>query len=95
MPSGSAHPLWKAHAYSGYRGEDWPVKRLVALERAHYACERCGKPTKAVHHKRVPVDRLSWDNSPENLECLCKSCHFKEHAVYILVPVSLIPRSRR
>lgn len=39
-------------------------------------CERCGKPDALdVHHR----NRNPLDNSPENLERLCRSCHYREH----------------
>jgi len=39
-------------------------------------CERCGSPDASdVHHKNG-----NWkDNSPENLERICRSCHNKVH----------------
>lgn len=39
-------------------------------------CERCGKPdARDVHHKNG-----NWqDNSPNNLERICRSCHIREH----------------
>lgn len=42
-------------------------------------CERCGSTLNlCVHHR----DRNRFNNVPENLETLCKSCHQKEHEVY-------------
>lgn len=39
-------------------------------------CERCGSTKNLlVHHK----DRDRYNNNPDNLERLCKSCHQKEH----------------
>ena len=41
-----------------------------------YKCERCGSTRNVdVHHK----DRNHLNNTPENLELLCRSCHMKEH----------------
>jgi len=62
-----------------------PKKRDSSWMTAHYharnlkppgPCERCGKPNGSdVHHKNG-----DWqDNSPENLERLCRSCHNREH----------------
>ena len=40
------------------------------------ACERCGKPNaKDVHHR----DHNPMNNSPENLERICRKCHMKAH----------------
>lgn len=41
-------------------------------------CERCGSTERLlVHHK----DRDRYNNTEENLETLCKSCHQAEHCV--------------
>ena len=57
----------------------------VGWSTAHYharkeippgCCNRCGKPNaKDVHHK----DGNHLNNSPENLERICRSCHCREH----------------
>ena len=40
-------------------------------------CERCGKTGKLdIHHR----DKNWNNNEPENLQCLCRSCHMKLHA---------------
>ena len=39
-------------------------------------CNRCGKPNASdVHHR----DGNHLNNSPENLERICRSCHVREH----------------
>jgi len=44
------------------------------------ACERCrSKKSLCVHHK----DRDRTNNSLDNLETLCKSCHQSEHSAEI------------
>lgn len=57
----------------------------VGWSTAHYharkmvpagCCNRCGKPDASdVHHK----DGNHLNNSPENLERICRSCHNREH----------------
>lgn len=57
----------------------------VGWSTAHYharkmvpagCCNRCGKPDASdVHHK----DGNYLNNSPENLERICRSCHVREH----------------
>lgn len=38
-------------------------------------CEDCGKPAQIHHHRNEDT----YDNSPENVAYLCRSCHMKEH----------------
>ena len=57
----------------------------VGWSTAHYharkmvppgCCNRCGKPdARDVHHK----DSNHLNNSPDNLERICRSCHTREH----------------
>ena len=57
----------------------------VGWSTAHYharkmvppgCCSRCGKPdARDVHHK----DLNHLNNSPDNLERICRSCHNREH----------------
>jgi membrane protease subunit (stomatin/prohibitin family) len=65
------------------RGEEWEKIRKQIYKRDNWTCQECSK-TKCrveVHHK-VPW-RISKDNSPENLETLCKSCHKKKDNLLI------------
>src|SRR5579864_1017884 len=58
---------------------------VVGWSTAHYharksvpkgPCVRCGKPNaRDVHHE----DENFLNNSPENLERICRSCHNREH----------------
>lgn len=57
-----------------YRGEDWHQKRMQALIRDRYTCQKCGSKEKlSVHHLRKWKD--TKDNSLENLISLCLKCH--------------------
>lgn len=67
-------------------GKHWSRKRRLAKEALEERgvpldiCERCGgteENPKLIHfhHK----DRDEWNNTPENVEVLCMSCHMKEH----------------
>lgn len=41
-------------------------------------CEKCGSDSKIdIHHK----DENWMNNSIENLQALCRSCHLKEHRI--------------
>lgn len=60
-------------------------ERKKAIE--HHECERCRKqgrynPCEAVHHKLYLRDRPDLALDINNLECLCKECHYKEHHKY-------------
>lgn len=70
-------------AKSFYTGKAWKqTSRAYMLSKA-YVCERCGGVGEICHHKKWlnsrnindPAITLSFDN----LECLCKECHNKEH----------------
>ena len=66
-----------------YNSPEWQMARRAALMRDNYLCVMCGAPAEEVHHKK----HLSPDNigdtsvtmNPDNLESLCKACHFAEH----------------
>lgn len=58
-----------------YKSENWRKKKIFALYRAKYRCEKCGA-TKSLdlHHKSY--DHL-YNEPPEDLEILCRKCHKK------------------
>ena len=71
-----------------YMSRKWVKCRRAYAESKNRLCERCLKrglivPGEEVHHKiRLtpenidnPAITLSWDN----LELLCKNCHYEEH----------------
>lgn len=65
-----------------YRGRSWLKQRLVAVERDKGVCQDCGKDVGRsipVHHIK-PYRDFSCEheaNHPDNLICLCQSCHMK------------------
>ena len=65
------------HRVTGARA--WQRIRMLVLERAGYRCEACGKigARWEIHHKVKLRDGGS--NDLENLECLCRDCHFAQH----------------
>lgn len=70
-------------------GADNPTYKVNAPHRYRDflkdACERCGS-TKFLcgHHKdRKGIQSKRPNNKPSNIETLCKSCHQKEHNVYL------------
>lgn len=66
-----------------YHSSEWSKCRVAFLESRHFICERCGRFATIAHHKHYitpanvndPRITLNWDN----LECLCRDCHNKEH----------------
>lgn len=51
------------------------VSRKEALRYFNWNCARCKKYAVHVHHK----DKNTSNNKLENLEPLCKECHYLEH----------------
>lgn len=53
------------------------------MKSRNYVCERCGGVAEICHHKRHLNSHNISDPSvalnQENLECLCRDCHNKEH----------------
>lgn len=82
---GPNNPCWLGGS-PRYRGprKEWVKASKAAIRRDGGKCQRCRKPSTAVHHK-VPF-RLFCDwrsaNDLSNLECLCASCHRKTEAEY-------------
>lgn len=67
-----------------YNSKVWKVTREYILKRDKYLCTECGKPAEEVHHIIHLTPRNIGDVSitlnPDNLKCLCRDCHFNEHA---------------
>jgi len=60
----------------------WKQKREFIIEQRNTKCERCGDSENLqVHHKKYIKDRCAWEYDDELLECLCGSCHMKEHNI--------------
>ena len=63
-----------SHEFSTSHHSARAIKYLILG--AEKKCERCGSSSYVdVHHK----DGDYTNNNPNNLICLCKSCHLKEH----------------
>ena len=82
---GESHPHWQG-GNDKWRGYAWRIQRRAALERDGHKCARCGATGRLqVHHKQDREDSGGeWDNSLDNLETLCLSCHGKEPKKYKL-----------
>ena len=66
-----------------YNSTEWQMARRAALMRDNYLCVMCGAPAEEVHHIKhlTPwnIGDTSITMSLDNLESLCKACHFAEH----------------
>jgi 5-methylcytosine-specific restriction endonuclease McrA len=72
---GKEHPNWRGGTNS-WRGIDWKKTRVDILLRDG-RCIECGcEKNLSIHHK-IPW-YLTQDNSENNLETLCRSCHFRK-----------------
>lgn len=60
---------------------NWQRRRLEIMEAASFECENCGDKdtTLNVHHKRYVKGRMVWEYEPDELQCLCETCHRTEH----------------
>ena len=73
----------KQFSKSFYNSKEWQAVRDGAMMRDKYLCVKCGAPAEEVHHIIHLTPENIWDPkislNPDNLICLCKDCHFKEH----------------
>ncbi|WP_369117591.1 HNH endonuclease [Mycobacteroides abscessus] len=87
-PTGEDNPFWNGGGVE-YYGSSWAAARRAAWERDNETCASCGRSTQElgerpiVHHK-IPfksfgVENHEIANQLDNLTCLCRSCHLKEH----------------
>jgi len=65
-------------------GIQWNRMRWAIFKYYGYKCQMCGRYAKGnlVLHHIVPI-KISHDNSPKNLMCICKQCHEMIHKDYI------------
>lgn len=68
---------------SFYNSKEWQRCRDYILKRDNYLCTKCGNPAEEVHHiihlSPNNINDVSVTLNSDNLICLCKDCHFKEH----------------
>lgn len=66
-----------------YQSREWRETSRAYMASKNYVCERCGGAGEICHHRTYlnptniadPFITLAFDN----LECLCRDCHGKEH----------------
>lgn len=69
------------------RDPRWQKARLDTMQRAGFACERCGdkETTLNVHHKNYKRDHAPWEYELSNFVCLCRPCHEEIHEQKVLI----------
>ena len=75
--------LQSAHAPTGYT-DNWHLVAQVFKRRAGWRCAACGVQLDR-NRRQLDLHHLNGDkrnNSDDNLRCLCKACHQKEHPHY-------------
>lgn len=68
--------IWRARYEEHMQSPEWARIRQEVIERANGLCETCYAPGAHVHH--LTYDRLGSEEL-EDLELLCRPCHWKEH----------------
>lgn len=68
------------------RGKRWRFLRLKKLESVNWKCERCGRAGRLEVHHREELAEGGDMYDFNNLEVLCRRCHFAEHDKHGLIP---------
>ena len=65
----------------------WDVVRLLVLERDNYRCQVCGLlPGRAEVDHVIPLHRSGAPLDPDNLQVLCRDCHFTKTRTELQIP---------
>ena len=67
---GAAHPNWLGDAITERSGRSRAIRAFPIIG----GCIKCGKSRAERHHK----NGNTADNSPQNIEIVCRRCHMKE-----------------
>lgn len=68
-------------AYSQiYHRPEWRRVRRVILDRDGYRCRACGKAGILEVDHRIPLRAGGAPYDPDNLQALCRGCHFAKTA---------------
>lgn len=66
-----------------YQSTAWKKCRNSYMSSKLYICERCTNPATICHHKiYITIDNIDDPTitlNHDNLECLCRDCHNKQH----------------
>lgn len=68
--------IWQARYVEHMKSPEWSKIRQEVLGQTGGYCERCNNRAAHVHHKTY--DRLGSERI-EDLEALCRECHWEEH----------------
>lgn len=73
----------KKSYYDLLKHPKWQQKRLEVLERAGFACAKCGdkETTLHVHHGFYRKGAKPWEYDAADLHCLCEPCHTEVESV--------------
>src|SRR5580658_4146101 len=63
------------------RGKDWRVAKAFVLRRDDYTCQQCEAHDDLEVHHWEPYF-ISFNNDPDNLVTLCRTCHQAKHEEY-------------
>lgn len=72
------HPLWTGDDATDEAGRKRARRIFPNVE----PCERCGANPQDTQIYRHHKDENTKNNSPDNIEFLCGSCHMKHHRVH-------------
>ena len=66
-----------------YNSPQWKKVSKAYMQLKNYVCERCGGVGVICHHRQhltpLTVNDMSVSLNFDNLECLCMTCHNREH----------------
>jgi len=75
----------KEYAKNFYKSKSWQKVSRIYMASKNYICERCGGIGEICHHKKYitpkNINDLEVTLNFDNLECLCRDCHNKEHTL--------------
>ena len=60
-------------------GRPWIAFRETCIKRAGFRCERCNRAGRLEVHHKVPLSKGGERYAFDNVEVLCRHCHFGEH----------------
>lgn len=83
--TGALHHNWRGGKI-WWRGKEWDTIKLRIRQRDGFMCSECDMPEwqheqkwgHPLHVHHIVAYRISHDNSPQNLQTLCDSCHGKK-----------------